>query len=184
MPLRHSSHVWDAAHDSAACRGSPIVQSNRAAVPLSLGCFDLLKGWQLKTTRLVSARSPLVFHPVTERVVLPVSPSVPFSLRIHVCFPECHSWRGHRWKGCAGYLQACNRLRCHDLCRCGRGARKAEEGSSGKDGDDGRRHPSKGCRPALLLLLLLRPVRRAFAGLHACCIGFVPSCAQIGRAHV
>jgi hypothetical protein len=63
-------------------------------------------------------------------------------------------------KGRAGYLQepatGCG-LRCHDLCRCGRGGarKKPEEGSRGKEGDDGRppgrrRHPSKGCRPALI----------------------------------
>lgn len=96
-------------------------------------------------------------------------------------------------KGRAGYLQepatGCG-LRCHDLCRCGRGGarKKPEEGSSGKEGDDGRppgrrRHPSKGCRPALISASAAGVPLQAGLHLHACCIGFVPSCAPAPGAH-
>ena len=46
-------------------------------------------------------------------------------------------------------------------------------GEKGGLGDDGRRHPSKGCRPALgCRCFCFSAAGVPLAGLHACCIGF------------
>ena len=115
-------------------------------------------------------RRPLARFPSRERpgpggrgytpVVLP-SLSLSESMSVS---PSAHPWRGHRWperaRGrAAGELAAtgCAAMTCVGVGERGTHGKEGGgriRGERGGLGDDGRRHPSKGCRPALLLLLL------------------------------
>jgi hypothetical protein len=144
----------------------------------------MVKGTRLeRIEKLASSarRRPLAFHPVTGR---PGWSSRPFLSPNPCLFPgvpihgaDIDGLR-ERKGGCAagGAATGCAAMTCVGVGERGTEGRrwKDQMEKGGGRGDDGRRHPSKGCRRCFCSSAAGVPL----AGLHACCIGFVPSCAR------